>query len=76
MRLRGRFTIHGVSRNMTINARVRLVPGTGDGPDQVRVRARFTVRLTNHNISVPTAVRAMVSDDIVVRVSLRMRPRG
>lgn len=67
LRVRGRFTIHGVARDITARARVRL-----DG-DQLHIRASFTVHLPDHNVSVPALVRLKVSDDIRVNVSVDMR---
>lgn len=65
VRLHGRFSIHGVTRPMVANARVRLVSDT-----EVSVRANFRVRLTDHNVSVPLPVRLKVSNEIRVNVRL------
>ncbi len=72
LRLRGTFNLHGVARPVTINATVRWIPDS----NQVRAQARFTVRLTDHNISVPAPVRLKVSNDIVVNVRLNARVGG
>ncbi|MGE0788095.1 MAG: YceI family protein [Sandaracinaceae bacterium] len=70
IRLHGSFTVHGVSRPVVVNATVRYIPG--EHPE-IRAQGRFTVRLTDHNISVPAPVRLKVSNEIVVNVSLRAR---
>ena len=67
VRLRGNFNIHGVSRPVTINATVRWIPDS----NELRAQARFTVRLTDHNISVPAPVRLKVANEITVNVRLR-----
>jgi polyisoprenoid-binding protein YceI len=66
VRLRGSFTIHGVSRPVTINATVRWIPDE----NELRAQARFTVRLTDHDISVPAPVRLKVANEIAVNVRL------
>lgn len=77
-RVRGRFTIHGVTREITTTARVRLIPLTpelartpGINGDVLRIQATFTVRLTDYNVSVPLPVRLKVANDIQVTVDLR-----
>ena len=77
VRLRGRFSLHGVTRNVVANARVRLIPVTAemranhiDG-DVIRAQASFRVRLTDYNISVPLPVRLKVANEIRVNVTIR-----
>ena len=78
VRVRGRFTMHGVTKNVVATARVRWMPLTDDmrqtpgiTGDVLRVSANFTVRLTDFNISVPTIVRLKVSNEIRVNVNFR-----
>ncbi|MBK8172860.1 MAG: YceI family protein [Sandaracinaceae bacterium] len=78
VRVRGRFTIHGVTREITTTGRVRLIPLTpelartpGINGDVLRIQATFTVRLTDYNVSVPLPVRLKVANDIQVTVDLR-----
>lgn len=78
VQVHGRFTLHGVSRELTTTARVRLVPLTpelartpGITGDVLRIQTTFTVRLTDFGVSVPAMVRLKVSNDIQVTVDLR-----
>lgn len=65
----GRFTLHGQTRTVRAETRVKLV--TGDGPDSLRIRSRFNVSLPDYGVSVPALVRAKVSDTITVNITLR-----
>lgn len=65
----GRFTLHGQTHPVRAETRVKLV--TGDGPDHLRVRSRFTINLPQYGVSVPALVRAKVSDTISVNITLR-----
>jgi len=77
LRIRGRFTVHGVTRDVVAQGRVQLVPATDATRaahvtgDALIVRARFTIHLPDFNIAVPAAIRLKVSDEIEVNVSLR-----
>jgi len=78
VRVRGRFTLHGVTKNIVASAQVRWLPVTdelrqtpGITGDVLRVGASFTVRLTDYGISVPAIVRLKVSNEIRVNVSVR-----
>jgi polyisoprenoid-binding protein YceI len=78
LRVEGRFTLHGVTRDVTaaatvkwlpINDEMRATPGiTGD---VIRVSATFSIELTDYNVSVPAIVRLKVSNEIAVTVNLR-----
>jgi polyisoprenoid-binding protein YceI len=77
VRVHGRFSIHGVTRDVVANARVRLIPLNDelrsqhiDG-DVIRVQASFRVQLTDYNVSVPLPVRLKVSNEIRVNVTIR-----
>lgn len=70
VRLSGRFTLHGRTRQVTASARVKLEAGV------VTVRARFTVHLADYGVSIPEVVQLKVSEDIVVDVQLRGSRRG
>ncbi len=78
LQLHGRFTIHGVTRNVVARARIKWIPLTaemrstpGITGDVLRGRARFTIQLSDFGISVPAVVRLKVSNDITVTVNLR-----
>lgn len=77
LRIHGRFTLHGVTRDVVANARVRLIPLNDelraariDG-DVLRGQASFRVRLTDYNVSVPLPVRLKVANEIRVNVTIR-----
>lgn len=78
LRVRGRFTIHGVTKNVVATARVRWMPITdelrrtpGITGDVLRIRASFNVQLTDFGVSVPQIVRLKVANEIAVNVDLR-----
>ena len=77
LRVHGRFSLHGVTRDLVANAQVRYIPLTDelranhvDG-DVIRVQASFRVLLTDYNVSVPLPVRLKVANEIRVNVTLR-----
>lgn len=75
--LRGRFTVHGVTRDITAQAQVRWIPASdelraqGVQGDLIRAQASFTVSLPEHSVSVNPLVRLKVSDTIRVNVTIR-----
>lgn len=78
VQLRGRFTLHGVTRNVVARAQVRYVPLTaemrripGINGDVLMVDATFRVSLTDFGVSVPAMIRLKVSNDIGVTVNIR-----
>lgn len=68
VRIHGRFTLHGVTRNLTATAHVRLLPGARP---RIEADARFSLKLTDFGVSVPLPVRLKVSNEIQVEVVLR-----
>lgn len=75
--VRGRFTLHGVTRDVTARAQLRYVPVTDDmrtnhiTGDTVRVQANFQVRMSDYGVSIPSIVQLKVSNEIDVNVTLR-----
>lgn len=75
--VRGRFTLHGVTRDVTARAQLRYVPVTDDmrtnhiTGDTVRVQANFQVRMSDYGVSIPSIVQLKVSNEIEVNVTLR-----
>lgn len=63
--VKGKFTAHGVTKIVTT---IGTVNWSGDS---LRIKASFTAKLTDHDISVPSIVRLKVSNDIAVSVDLR-----
>ncbi|HJL18706.1 MAG TPA: YceI family protein [Sandaracinaceae bacterium LLY-WYZ-13_1] len=77
VRLHGRFSLHGVTRDVVANARVRLIPLNDelrrahiDG-DVIRAQASFDIELSDYDVSVPLPVRLKVSNEIRVNVTIR-----
>jgi polyisoprenoid-binding protein YceI len=66
----GNFTMHGVTKEVTTKAKVRWVPGAAGGKDTMRIVASFTVKLEQHNVSVPSIVKLKVAPEIQVNVDL------
>ena len=64
----GRLTMHGVSRDEVAKAKVRWTKGKA-----IRVTAQFSVNLTNYKVSVPSLVRLKVSDEITLNVVLSVK---
>ena len=86
VRVRGRFTLHGVTKDVVATARVRWMPVTDEmrqqasaaptaparlSSDVLRINATFDVNLTDYNVSVPAIVRLKVSNTIRINVNLR-----
>lgn len=72
VRLGGTFTIHGRSRPVSANARVTWVADpSGAGAGSIRVRAHFTITLSDYGVSIPEIVQLKVSNTIGVDVSFR-----
>ena len=66
LRVTGRFTIHGVTKNVTARLRVRW-----DGGSTLRARAQFQIELDDYNVSINPAVQAKVSNEITIQVDIR-----
>lgn len=77
VRIHGRFSIHGVTRDIVANARIRLIPLNDElrrariNGDVIRAHASFRVQLTDYDVSVPLPVRLKVSNEIRINVTLR-----
>lgn len=75
--IRGRFTVHGVTREVSAQAQVRWIRASdelraqGVQGDLIRAQATFTVSLPDHEVSVNPLVRLKVSDTIRVNVTIR-----
>ena len=66
----GKFSLHGVTKDVTASAKVRLAPAEGGKPESLRVQATFTVKLEDHKVSIPSIVALKVSPEIKVNVDL------
>jgi polyisoprenoid-binding protein YceI len=67
----GKFTLHGVTKDVTAAAKVRYIPAAGGKPDALRVQASFTVKLEDHKVTIPSIVALKVAPEIKVNVELR-----
>lgn len=65
VQVRGDFTAHGITKPVVAKGTVNW------SGDTVRIKADFPVKLTDHQISVPSIVRLKVANDIAVSVDLR-----
>lgn len=65
LRVVGRFTLHGVTREVTATVRAKW-----DGGGRLRARARFAIQLDQFGVSINPAVRLKVSNDIRVTIDL------
>jgi polyisoprenoid-binding protein YceI len=66
----GKFSLHGVTKDVTATAKVRLAPGEGGKGEALRVQATFTVKLEDHKVSIPSIVALKVAPEIKVNVDL------
>ena len=64
----GKFTLHGITKDVTAKAKVRLIPAEGGKPESLRVQATFTAKLEDHKISIPKIVALKVAPEIQVNV--------
>lgn len=64
----GKFTLHGVTKDIKTTAKVRFTPG--DKPS-LRIVSSFTVHLEDYKVTIPSIVALKVSPDIVVNVDLK-----
>jgi polyisoprenoid-binding protein YceI len=72
----GDFTMHGVSRPLTITVDVQRIPAERGAKaglpagDWIRVRGEFPVKLSDHGVKIPEMTASKVSDTWTVKVSL------
>jgi polyisoprenoid-binding protein YceI len=77
LKVKGRFSVHGVTKNVTAEARVKYIPlndemrKKGIHGDVIRGRARFKIELDDYNIDIPTPVRLKVSNELQINVDFR-----
>lgn len=78
--LRGRFSLHGQTRDVTVPVTVRLIPLSatehagmdqfGINADMLRVQGEFRINLSDYGVSIMAPLRLKVSNEIRVRVDL------
>jgi len=65
VQVKGKFTAHGVTQIVTANGKVKW------SDNLLFIKANFTAKLEDHQISVPAIVRLKVANEIAVAVDLR-----
>lgn len=68
VKVSGKFTLHGVTKDISTTAKVRYIPGSKGA---LRVVSTFTVHLEDYKVSIPSIVALKVSPDIVVNIDLK-----
>jgi polyisoprenoid-binding protein YceI len=66
----GKFTLHGITKDVKASAKVRLIPAEGGKPETLRVQASFPVKLEDHKVSIPSIVALKVAPELTVNVDL------
>lgn len=61
----GKFTLHGVTKELTAKAKVRLAGGT------LHIQTSFPVKLEDHKISIPSIVALKVAPVVQANVDLK-----
>ena len=69
VQVKGKFTAHGVTKLVTTQGTVRW------RDDALRIKAKFTANLEDHEISVPTIVRLKIANEMEVSVDLVAVPQ-
>jgi polyisoprenoid-binding protein YceI len=72
----GTFSLHGVTKDISVKAEVRAVPasigqklGFGDGPC-VKVKTSFKVKLADYGIEIPATALATVQPEISIAIDM------
>lgn len=77
MKLEGRFTLHGVTRKITVPATARWSPAdpASEKGEQIHVRASFHITWEEYEIAMPTGrTRTFAGDGALVHVDLEYAP--
>jgi polyisoprenoid-binding protein YceI len=69
-KVQGKFTLHGVTKEVTATAKVRLIPAGAGKPESLRVQASFPVKLEDHKVSIPSIVALKVAPQLTINVDL------
>jgi polyisoprenoid-binding protein YceI len=64
----GKFTLHGITKDVTAQCKIRLVPADGAKPESLHVQATFKVKLEDHKVSIPSIVALKVAPEVQVNV--------
>lgn len=66
----GKFSLHGVTKDVVATAKVRLIPAEGNKAESLRVQASFPVKLEDHKVSIPSIVALKVAPELKINVDL------
>lgn len=69
LRLEGKFSLHGVTKPMKVDAKARY----DASKNEVVFLTRFKVKLEDHGISIPTLVALKVAREITIRATIVAR---
>lgn len=72
VKVKGKFTAHGITKIVEANGTVKWTPVDG-GKDDLRIKAKFSANLEDHDISVPSIVRLKVANEMTVAVDLQAK---
>ncbi|MCZ6806541.1 MAG: YceI family protein [Deltaproteobacteria bacterium] len=72
VKVKGKFTVHGVTKIVEAKGTVKWTPADG-GKDDLRIKVKFTAKLEDHGVSVPSIVRLKMANEITVSIDLRAR---
>lgn len=67
IRAKGKLDIHGLDNDRIIRCDVSVEPG------KIKVKARFTVFLDNHDIKIPSIVNQKIAEEIQVEIEFEMQ---
>ena len=75
VKVKGKFTAHGVTKIVEAKGTVKWTPADG-GKDDLRIKAKFTTKLEDHDVSVPSIVRLKMANEITVSIDLQATAAG
>ena len=70
VKVKGKFTAHGVTKIVEAKGTVKWTPVDG-GKDDLHIKAKFTTKLEDHDVSVPSIVRLKMANEITVSIDLQ-----
>jgi polyisoprenoid-binding protein YceI len=69
--VKGKFTIHGVTKPVSAKVKVRYTPAADGKPATLRILGGFNVKLEDHKVSIPTIVALKVAKEVTVNVDIQ-----
>lgn len=72
LRLKGHFTLHGITKAITVPASAKWIPGDGKKSDELIVRAFFHITWDEYQIAMPTgSTRSFAGDGARIHIDLK-----